>query len=520
MNNNEIFDEEFQLLDHIPLGVCLIKNDFTLLFWNRYLENYTGITKKNIIGTDLLEVFPNLNSPKYISRLQNIFLGGPPVIFSSQLHKYFFPVKNENNEFRIQNTIVSSLRNKHMNGYYALITIEDVTELTNRIQDYRLMRDKAFKEVESRKQAEYLLANEKERLSVTLRSIADSIITTDINYNVTFLNPAAERLTGYTNSEAYGKKLTKILKAFDETSKAPIDYLNITGNGSIKNIVLPLFFILQTKNLIEILTDCSISPIKDHQGEIIGFVLILEDISKKRKLLEDLQQAKTMETVGILAAGLAHNFNNLLTTILGYTDLLRPSIENNEAELRKLNAIERAGFRARDLAQRLITLAKGGDPIKEIYQINLVIFEVTKLLKAESGIISNYITPEEVLYAKIDERQLKTALTEIIINAYEALSEKEDKEILIKVEKVNAAAEEQLAGKQGDYIKITISDNGIGISESDMKYIFDPFFTTKFNNKGLGLTISYSIIKKMDGILSFTSTEFAGSSFYIYLPAH
>ncbi|MFB2934742.1 diguanylate cyclase domain-containing protein [Aerosakkonemataceae cyanobacterium BLCC-F154] len=169
MNDLESAQKEFGILDRVLEGVFVIREDFSVMFWNRCLENWTGISRGEILGKNIATYFPHLHQPKYIFRLQQIFSGGPPTIFSSQLHKSIIPCELPNGRWRIQHTTVTpvpainsqveeskSIGDRLLNKdpFYALFLIEDVTDLTQRIQDYRTMRDQALEEINERKKVE------------------------------------------------------------------------------------------------------------------------------------------------------------------------------------------------------------------------------------------------------------------------------------------------------------------------------------------------------------------------------
>ncbi|HEY9809338.1 MAG TPA: diguanylate cyclase [Halomicronema sp.] len=146
--------DKFEILDQIPVGACVLREDLIVVFWNKCLEDWTKIKKNQILGITICEFFPHLNSPKYLSRLKQVFEGGPPTIFSSQLHKHILPSTLPNEKLRIQHTTVTAVRRLTDSGFYALLVVEDVTDLTNRIHDYRKVRDRALVEIEERKQAQ------------------------------------------------------------------------------------------------------------------------------------------------------------------------------------------------------------------------------------------------------------------------------------------------------------------------------------------------------------------------------
>jgi PAS domain S-box-containing protein len=162
MSELEVVAKRLDILNHVPVGMCVIREDYTVVFWNSCLEDWTGIAKADILGTDIGNHFPHLKDFKYSSRLNSIFQGGLPIIFSSQLHKHLIPSPLPSGELRIQHTTVSAIPGLKNKDFYALFAVEDVTELTGRIQDYRSMRDQALEEIKQRKKAEEELQKSKD----------------------------------------------------------------------------------------------------------------------------------------------------------------------------------------------------------------------------------------------------------------------------------------------------------------------------------------------------------------------
>lgn len=153
MNDIEQAQGKFSLLDQIPLGAFVLDSEQTVLFWNCCLEEWTKISRHQILGSSIYEYFPHLNQPRYTSRLHQIFQGGPPTIFSSQLHQYVIPVSLPQGKYRIQHTTVTAVPALNEEEFYALFSIQDVTDLTFRVQEYKNLRDQALAVAEERQQA-------------------------------------------------------------------------------------------------------------------------------------------------------------------------------------------------------------------------------------------------------------------------------------------------------------------------------------------------------------------------------
>ncbi|BAY23536.1 multi-sensor hybrid histidine kinase [Calothrix sp. NIES-2100] len=153
MNKIEQAQEKFALLDKITLGAFVLQSDYSVLFWNCSLEEWTQIPRSRILGNSILEYYSHLNQPRYTSRLEQIFQGGPPTIFSSQLHKFIIPVPLPQEKYRIQHTTVTAVQ-ADGDEFYALFSIQDVTDLTFRVQEYKHLRDQALAEAEARQRSQ------------------------------------------------------------------------------------------------------------------------------------------------------------------------------------------------------------------------------------------------------------------------------------------------------------------------------------------------------------------------------
>ncbi|MCU0552940.1 MAG: PAS domain-containing protein, partial [Leptolyngbya sp. Prado105] len=147
-------DDRFNLLDQIPLGICVLRSDYEVVFWNSLLEEWTRILRDRIEGHSICEFFPHFRESLYANRLKPIFAGGPPTIFSSQLHKHILPATFSNGQKRIQHTTVTAVPASEGSGFYAMLSIQDVTDLTFQVQEYRQMRDRAVDEAEERRCAQ------------------------------------------------------------------------------------------------------------------------------------------------------------------------------------------------------------------------------------------------------------------------------------------------------------------------------------------------------------------------------
>ncbi len=370
-------------------------------------------------------------------------------------------------------------------------------------------------DISQRKEYEEALISEKELLAVTLRSIGDGVITTNMRGNVTTMNPVAEALTGWSEKEARGKPVTEIFVIAEEASGEPCPnpVENVIRSGQIQSLCENT--ILTAKDNTEYLIADSGAPITDKNNEMLGVVLVFRDITEKHRLIEAAQNAEKLESLGLLAGGIAHDFNNLLGGIFGYIELGKlKNTDPNVTDLldRALDTIEKA----RSLTRQLLTFAKGGDPVKKEQPLNVFVQETVTFLLSGTNVSWRFDFPEDIRPGYFDENQIRQVIENIVLNACHAMP---DGGILEVSAENTAIRNEGPACADKNYIKLSIKDNGVGMPRDILPHIFDPYYTTRAKAHGLGLTTCFSIIKRHGGFMDVASEPGHGSAFQIYLPA-
>ncbi len=258
-------------------------------------------------------------------------------------------------------------------------------------------------------------------------------------------------------------------------------------------------------------------PLKNASGRIVSAIEVIKNITDRHLLEEQLLRARKLEAVGLLAGGIAHDFNNLLQGVFGSLSLAKMFADKEGKVLRMLEDAETALTRARNLTRQLLTFSKGGEPVKKVISLPPVIHNSVKF--ALSGSSVNYLCSidDKLRLVEADEGQINEVMHNIVLNAIEAMPE--GGTIRLEVGNVELDAKSSLPLGKGHYVRIAIEDSGTGIPDSHLSKIFDPYFTTKRKGSGLGLTTSYSIIKKHGGLLDVKSQLGLGSTFFVYLPA-
>ena len=361
------------------------------------------------------------------------------------------------------------------------------------------------------------LDEKREHLAVTLRSIADGVITTDALGNIVFVNNVTEIMTGWSQEAAVGKSFHEVFNTVHELSGIPCRNMVESILASEQVAEMEEHTVLIAINGARHVIENSGAPIFDGNGKIIGTVLVYRDVTDEKILARELAKAKKLESVGVLAGGIAHDFNNILTAILGNIELAELHIAPaSEANLLLAEA-RQASIRARDLTQQLLTFAKGGDPVKHTSSIGQIISESADFVLRGSSVMCNYNIPEELWMCDVDTGQISQVIQNIVINARDAMIK--GGVIEVSCRNVTDVISYNMNMVEGMYVEILIADSGSGIPVDVIESIFDPFFTTKNEGSGLGLSISHSIIKRHKGSISAQSAPSKGTIITILLPA-
>ena len=384
--------------------------------------------------------------------------------------------------------------------------------------DGRIVHLEIATDITERKETEIKLTEESGRLQVTLRSIGDGVITTDTKGRIVLINRVAETLTGWTSEQASGRDLTEVLNIISGETRQPIKNPMEKVLSSREINSLESNTVLISKDGRERNIDDSGAPIKDYDGNIIGVIFVLRDITDQLRTEQELLKIRKLESVGVLAGGIAHDFNNILSAILGNIDLslMQPGVPDRSKEL--LQKAVKASYRAGDLTLQLLTFAKGGEPIKETASLVEVIKDSADFVLRGDKVTCHYSFPEDIWLVEIDRGQISQVVQNIILNASNAMPD--GGKIEVSCENVDTNRHTGPAVlKEGEYVKMTIRDTGVGIPAKVLGKIFDPYFSTKQEGSGLGLSITHSIVKNHGGHITVDSSPGVGTSFEVYLPA-
>jgi PAS domain S-box-containing protein len=374
---------------------------------------------------------------------------------------------------------------------------------------------KMVEDITSRLQAERALANEKEQLAVTLRSIGDGVITTNVTGEIQLVNKVAEQLTGWTQPEALGKPLAEVFRIVAAQTRLPLEspVKKIIESGQIVGFDNQKLMISRSGK--ELIIDDSGAPILDDEGKVIGVVLAFRDVTDQIRREKELLKVAKLESLGVLAGGIAHDFNNVLMAILGNLNLSQLDPDLKPSTRAHLDKAAKASARAKGLTQQLLTFAKGGAPVKETTALTDVVMDSADFVLSGQAVSCRFDIPADLWLVDIDKGQISQVVQNLVMNAGQAMPEGGVVEISLQ----NHVTQSEPGRDNGRFVKMTIRDHGAGIPAEVADKIFDPFFSTKPGGSGLGLSITNSIVAKHGGRITYETSPGSGTVFAVFLPA-
>lgn len=361
-------------------------------------------------------------------------------------------------------------------------------------------------------------------LSATLNSIGDGVIATNARGQVQFMNPLAERLTGWTQSEASGLDVESIFHIVNEQTRDPVVNPALDALAAGRPVSLAPDTVLIARGGDERPIDDSAAPIRARDGQVAGGVLVFRDISEKRELESHLRQAQKMEAIGRLAGGIAHDFNNIMTVITGFSEMLLHD-EGSAADRRSyVEHIHEAGRRAAALTQQIMAFSRKQVLRPEPVSADRVVRDMGAMVQRLIGSNIEFVldSPPDLPAIIVDPAQLGQIILNLAVNARDAMPR--GGTLTIKTAELRLAAVQALRATEvppGDYVLLEVRDTGVGMSEAVARQVFEPFFTTKAIGRGTGLGLStvFGIVKQSHGHITVDSIEGAGTVFRLYFPA-
>jgi PAS domain S-box-containing protein len=357
------------------------------------------------------------------------------------------------------------------------------------------------------------------RLATAVEQAAEAIVVTDTNGDIQYVNPAFEKISGYTREEVIGRN-PRLLASGEQDSIFYDDLWGTITGGE----VWTGRFTNRKKDGSLYHEEATISPVRDSTGRVTNFVAVKRDVTEHLRLSNQLFQAQKMEAVGTLAGGIAHDFNNLLQVTLGYSEMLLADKDRHDPEYEDLSRILQAAKSGAELVQRLLTFSRKVEPKPVPLNLNRRIVQVDKLLKRTipKMIDIQMNLSNDLATVNADPLQMEQVLMNLAVNARDAMPD--GGKLIIETRNISLDEEHcraDVGARPGNYVLLTVSDTGHGIDKAIAEHIFEPFYTTKELGRGtgLGLAMVYGIVSQHGGFIRCSSEVGRGTAFNVYFPA-
>jgi PAS domain S-box-containing protein len=374
------------------------------------------------------------------------------------------------------------------------------------------------KQSQERKRTLAKLEKSEEKYRSIFETAASLIVTLDRSGTIIECNGHIEQLLGYSPEEAKGLSADDILHPDSQPEfQVCLEEVLRTGSSREKEYLL----LKKDGKIVEVRINSS--TLKDEKGVHSRVLCIVDDMTEYKKLEEQLRQAQKMEAVGHLTGGVAHDYNNMLTVIISYADLLMNSLKEDERHRSYVSEIRKAAERSANLTHQLLAFSRKSILQPEVLNINTLIDGTEKMIRRLVGedIDLNINLQPDLGNVKVDPVQIEQIVMNLVVNARDAMPRGGK----LMIETMNVELDEEYARQHlsvptGSYVMLAISDSGVGMDKELQSHIFEPFFTTKGRNKGTGLGLStvFGIVKQSGGNIWVYSEPGKGATFKIYLP--
>jgi len=475
-----------ELVENMTSGVAVYKavdngKDFVFKEFNSGGEKMDRLDRKDVIGKRLTEAFPGVKKFGLFKVLQRVWKTGRAEYFPAALYKD----EREPGGWR-------------ENWVYRLPTGEIVA---------------VYNDITERVQAE----EEKKRLATIIEQASEGIAWADLDGNLQYVNTAWAKMHGYESGDELVGKHLSILHTGEQMKNDVIPFnKKVKSNGHNTGYVGHV-----RKDGTTFPTEIMTTLMKDNEGKPTGIAAIMTDITERRQAEEQLLRAQKMQTLGTMAGGVAHDYNNLLVGVLGFASMIAGDPEVSDRVRSWAQNIEKAAKRMANLTRQLLAFGRGGKWAPSVLDMNKTVREALSLLKETVG---KEITIETNLFRKKcnvegDPGQMQQLVTNICVNAVEAMDAGGTLTVKTKSGVVKKPAGITLEKWQpGKYVHLTVSDTGCGMDKDTVARMFEPYFSTKSGGRGLGLATIFGIIKNHKGWVAVDTEPKRGTSIHIYLP--
>jgi PAS domain S-box-containing protein len=518
-----------QIIRSAREGIVVHDRDLRYRAWNPYMEEMTGLRAESVLGKNPLETISiQREYGKHIltdENIKEILDSLTRAMAGETVARPDFAVTLKHTGQTCWNSVrYDPLRNAQGDIVGVIVTVRDITE---------------------RKRAEEALRESSQFNQQVIDNAREGIIVYDRHLRYVVWNPFMEELSGLRAEKVLGKRPRELLTIYkEEQGKLQMEKETVENiEASIKRAMagetfsyLDIPFLIKQTGMMG-WTSVRYGPFRNAQGEIVGVIATVRDVTEQKRLEEQLRHAQKLEAVGQLAGGVAHEFNNMLTAIIGNLDLAIGEIPQGSVQRSTLTAALQAARRAALLTQQLLTLSHRGPMDLQPQHLGAIAQDVVAFMRQtiDRRIQVRVQTPEFLWTVLADALQMHQVIMNLCVNARDSLVESLEgtapepappgwePRIVIAAENVRideAYCKLHFDARPGEYVCLSVSDNGYGIAEGISHRIFEPFFTTKEVGRGtgLGLATVYGIIKQHEAWIDLFSTKYGETIFKLYLP--
>ena len=478
-----------RILDYAPAAIYVKDIDGKFTFLNQKVADLYHKQRDEIIGKTLYDILPEDIADEIHNHDTDVITAGKPLEYEEN-----FPQDDGNHHFI---SIKFPLFDESGKIYAVGGVSTDITERFRIEESLRILQ---------------------QRLLLHRELSPVGIVEWNTEFEVLDWNPAAQRIFGYTKEEVLGQNISESIlpvSAHKVVGKVWSELLDKKGGTHSINENL-------TKDGGAILCEWHNTALVDDDGNIIGVTSLVENISERQKNEESLRQSQKMDAIGKLTGGIAHDFNNMLAVILGFSELLKVSLDFNNPKLIKYNnEVINAAERARKLTSKLLEFSRNSPSSAETTYLNKLLHGMRHMLeKTLTHRIKLIFELEENLWPVwLDKTRLEDAILNICINSMHAMPDGGTISLETCNKHIADSTVHNMDITPGDYVLLSVSDTGVGMSREIKEKIFDPFFTTKgVEGTGLGLSQVYGFVQQAEGYLQVFSEPGRGSRIAIYIP--
>lgn len=461
---------------HIQYALCLIGHDGSIISVNPYMELLTGLKRAELAGKNITDLITHPSSKELLH------------ILNGNKHDQSGPLEVE---LKVKeggkiwcSFNVTSYADERIKGSCLLAGMTDITDHRRILEELSLCTD-------------------------VLDAAPDAIFLQDVDGTYLYANETACKELGYSLDEILKLNLFQLI--------APESQAEIRGR--IRSVFtkgkLAFYSVHIRKDGTKFPAEVHLSTVEHGNKKLL--LSIVHNITRRKKVEEELKSALKMESIALISSGIASKFNTLLTHILGNLNVLISESEPDTPQSRLLEETVKKADKAHEMVRHLASLSLNGVPLKKVSHVGPLLKDTAEYVLEGSNTWSNFFIADNLYPVELDQAQFIQAFSNIILNASQSMP----KGGVINVSAHNTHLDDCDVSNlpEGEYIKITVTDRGHGISPEDLPQIFDPYFTTRQGKAGLGLSIAYSIIRNHGGTIVADSVHGKGSSFQVYLPA-